>query len=96
MVRLSRVTSALQCRYGLRVCGLVEYEGPFDMDIAPEGVQAVCHVLCCAVLCCAVLYTHVTTAIGMTGDRTRKLPQGERARYQGRLQSVSSGDTHGL
>ena len=55
MVRLSRVTSALLCRYGLRVCGLVEYEGPFDMDIAPEGVQAVCHVLCCAVLCCAVL-----------------------------------------
>ena len=55
-----------------------------------------CAVLCCAVLCCAVLYTHVTTVIGMTGDRTRKLPQGERARYQGRLQSVSSGDTHGL
>ena len=55
VVRLSRVTSALLCRYGLRVCGLVEYEGPFDMDIAPEGVQAVCHVLCCAVLCCAVL-----------------------------------------
>jgi hypothetical protein len=29
-------------RYGLRVCGLEEFVGPFDMDIAPDGVRAVC------------------------------------------------------